>query len=269
MEAYIEYRVGGVRVIPAEEIKEIAREKGVPESTVERDYAQGWLLASLSNHIGMALKGGTGIRKVFIEDYRFSDDLDFTLLEEYSIYDIESRVRGAVISAGKGSGIDFQEEIPVKEVKNGFRASVYFRVLRSSGNPLGVKLDLTGRDKEVILLPLESRRIIHPYSDDVDAEALTYSLVEVIAEKIRALFERTRPRDLYDVWQLSKLGIDVSDIIIDKFRFKDVTLDLDNLHDRKEDFSHAWETSLEHQLKDPPFVDVVFGDVITYFKTIV
>jgi predicted nucleotidyltransferase component of viral defense system len=31
--------------------------------------------------MNMALKGGTGIRKVYIENYRFSDDLDFTLLK--------------------------------------------------------------------------------------------------------------------------------------------------------------------------------------------
>lgn len=63
------------------EIREFARKNGVPETTVERDYAQNWLLASLSK-INMALKGGTGIRKIYIENYRFSDDLDFTLLED-------------------------------------------------------------------------------------------------------------------------------------------------------------------------------------------
>lgn len=47
-------------MIPVEEIKEIARRVGVPESTVERDYAQGWLLAHLSSYFDMALKGGTG-----------------------------------------------------------------------------------------------------------------------------------------------------------------------------------------------------------------
>ena len=67
-------------MIPSREIKEKAREFGVPPSTIERDYAQNWLLSHLSP-IPMALKGGTGIRKVFIEHYRFSDDLDFTLLE--------------------------------------------------------------------------------------------------------------------------------------------------------------------------------------------
>lgn len=67
-------------MIPAREIKEHAREYGVPPSTIERDYAQNWLLAFLSP-LPMALKRGTGIRKVYIENYRFSDDLDFTLLE--------------------------------------------------------------------------------------------------------------------------------------------------------------------------------------------
>ena len=117
METCIERRAGGVRIIPVEEIKEIARRNGVPESTVERDYAQSWLLVFLSINIKMALKGGTGIRKVFLEDYRFSDDLDFTLLEEYNKNDIEKRVKNAVKAAKEESGINFEEDATLKEVK--------------------------------------------------------------------------------------------------------------------------------------------------------
>ncbi len=68
-------------MIPEREVKEIAREHGVPVSTVERDYAQNWLLKFIGSSF-MALKGGTGIRKAYIKNYRFSDDLDFTLLEK-------------------------------------------------------------------------------------------------------------------------------------------------------------------------------------------
>ena len=72
-------------MIPIREIKEVARLFGVPPSTIERDYAQNWLLSSFGS-LQMALKGGTGIRKVYIEHYRFSDDLSFfvTLLEMIS-----------------------------------------------------------------------------------------------------------------------------------------------------------------------------------------
>jgi len=255
-------------VIPVEEIKEIARRVGVPESTIERDYAQGWLLAHLSSYFDMALKGGTGIRKVFLGDYRFSDDLDFTLLDEYGVDDVEVRVKDAVRAAKRESGIDFEEEVIVEETDNGYQVSLYFRFLRRTGSPLRIKLDLTRKENEIVSLPLEKRMIIHPYTDIVGAKVLSYSLAEVFAEKIRALFERTRPRDLYDVWRLSELDLDVSGIINDKFGFKDVTLDIDDLYDRREDFRNAWENSLRHQLEDLPVFTEVFEDVVIFLKGI-
>lgn len=60
------------------EIKEIAREFAVPETTIEKDYALSWILNSLHRHTNsLVLKGGTGIRKTYIKNYRFSEDLEF------------------------------------------------------------------------------------------------------------------------------------------------------------------------------------------------
>ena len=247
------------------EIREIARKNSVPETTVERDYAQNWLLFALSK-INMALKGGTGIRKVFIENYRFSDDLDFTLLEDLKADELKEKIHKAVIEAKKESGINFEEDIGFKEVENGYEATIYFRILRRTGHPLKIKVDITKRENEILISLLEKRKIIHPYSDNCDAEVLTYSLEEIFAEKIRSLFQRTRPRDLYDVWRLSKLGLDVSDIIAKKFRFKGVSPDLDSLISRKEDFRNAWERSLRHQMKDLPNFGDVFDKVREFLE---
>ncbi|MGL3210460.1 nucleotidyl transferase AbiEii/AbiGii toxin family protein [Bradyrhizobium sp. BR 1433] len=65
-----------------------------------------------------------------------------------------------------------------------------------------VKLDLTA-DERVVLQP-ETVEIFHPYSDapEEGIEVLAYDYVEAFAEKFRALAERTRPRDLYDVVNL-------------------------------------------------------------------
>ncbi|WP_202319137.1 nucleotidyl transferase AbiEii/AbiGii toxin family protein [Archaeoglobus neptunius] len=249
-------------MIPEVEIREFARKNGVPETTVERDYAQNWLLSSLP-HI-MALKGGTGIRKVYIGNYRFSDDLDFTLLEDVEADELKDFIVKAVREAKKRSGIDFDENIRFRGVDNGYDVTVYFRILRRAGNPLRIKIDITKRENEATLLPLERRKIIHPYSDKCETEVLTYSLQEIFAEKIRSLFQRTRPRDLYDVWLLSKLGLDVSGIIDEKFRFKGVKADFDGLLRRKEDFRNAWESSLRHQLRDLPDFNVVFDDVMEF-----
>ena len=100
-------------MIQIREIKEKAREFSVPPSTIERDYAQNWLLAYL-HPIKMALKGGTGIRKVFIEHYRFSDDLDFTLLETMDKDALQAAIQDSVIRVREESGIQFEDDISIK-----------------------------------------------------------------------------------------------------------------------------------------------------------
>jgi predicted nucleotidyltransferase component of viral defense system len=69
-------------MIPGREFDAKATGRGIFLTTIELDYAQNWLLATL-NSFNMALKGGTGIKKVYFKDYRFSDDLDFTMIDEY------------------------------------------------------------------------------------------------------------------------------------------------------------------------------------------
>ena len=253
-------------MIPDEEIKEDARKYGVPTSSVERDYAQGWLLASLSTSLNFAFKGGTSIRKIHLGDYRFSDDLDFTLLEDYSKEQIHDKVLEAIQVAKARSGITYENAISVKEVTNGFRVTVGFRVLNLRGNPINIKIDLTKLENETVLLPLEKLPVNHPYSDNLQASVLSYSLTEVLSEKIRALFQRTRPRDLYDVWKLSELELNVSNILREKFYFKDVTFGLEELNLKREDLGYAWENSLGHQISDLPDFDSVFDKVEMYLR---
>jgi len=95
-------------MISSREIKEKARESEVPETTVERDYAQNWLLKYLSP-MNMVLKGGTGIRKLYIENYRFSDDLDFTLLEGMDKNVLKTLIERAAPGAKEESGINFKD----------------------------------------------------------------------------------------------------------------------------------------------------------------
>ena len=71
--------------------------------------------------------------------------------------------------------------------------------MQRRGEPAGVKLDLT--IDEVLVSDAAVREVHHPYSDR-PAEGMhiqCYSFEQLFAEKIRALAERERPRDLYDV----------------------------------------------------------------------
>jgi uncharacterized protein len=66
------------------EIQQKARAVGVRDQQIEKDYIFSWILygiakqEQLSNEI--VFKGGTVLKKVYFENYRFSEDLDFTLL---------------------------------------------------------------------------------------------------------------------------------------------------------------------------------------------
>lgn len=65
----------------------------IPEKVIELDYCLAWFLiglyrAELGQHL--AFKGGTALRRCHFGEYRFSEDLDFTLLkQDLSLEDIQ------------------------------------------------------------------------------------------------------------------------------------------------------------------------------------
>ena len=121
--------------------------------------------------------------------------------------------------------------------------------------------------EKVVLTPLK-KRIIHPYSDDRRFEVMVYPLEEIMSEKIRSLFERTRPRDLYDVWYFKDKLDDkeIYDLFLKKCRFKKLKPHMNFIIERKDDFRAAWENSLSHQLKDLPDFDDVYDKVSLILK---
>ena len=250
-------------MIPENEFRQLARTTGVPISTIERDYAQNWLLAHLPE---MAFKGGTGLRKVYLENYRFSDDLDFTLVKNIKIDRLRDQIHISITRARSSVWINFLDDIKLDEVKNGYVITIYFRILRTTGDPLKIKLDLTKKKNEIIVEPLQRKGLIHNYSDELQKRVLVYSIDEIFAEKVRALFERTRPRDLYDVWHLNESHVLDRSILKKKCDFKHVELDLEDLKSRRSRFVNAWGRSLIHQMKDLPPADKVFESVIKNLK---
>jgi len=257
-------------MIRSQEIKEKAREYSVPVSTIERDYAQNWLLKYLYRP-DIILKGGTGIKKIYQENYRFSDDLDFSLTHPIKDKDLFTHMNEAVNKAKEEVGINFQINSKFPKTETGFRGKIYFNMIQNAtGTPLSIKIDITNYDNEIILLPAEKKKVFHSYSDELNAEIEAYSLEEIFAEKIRALIQRTRARDLYDTGMLYDLinKDKALQILDEKFDFKGVILDISSLIKRKDDFSNAWDASLNHQLKVIPDFEIFFNKVIKIISEI-
>ena len=104
-------------MIRKQDILDRASEWQLRADVVEKDYVLGWLLVALASLPAFrslwVFKGGTCIKKCYFETYRFSEDLDFSLLPE-APYN-ESAIRGDLLIlthvAGELSGIDFPENL--------------------------------------------------------------------------------------------------------------------------------------------------------------
>ena len=63
-------------------ISQAHKSTGIPWHVIERDYLLSWILAGISQVPALSdtlvFKGGTALRKCYFDDYRFSEDLDFT-----------------------------------------------------------------------------------------------------------------------------------------------------------------------------------------------
>ncbi len=73
-------------MIQHSEIKNLETEWGLCEDVIEKDYVISWLLWGIGSHPKLydawIFKGGTCLKKCYFETYRFSEDLDFTVLPQ-------------------------------------------------------------------------------------------------------------------------------------------------------------------------------------------
>lgn len=270
-------------MIDRQEIMEFAREFGLAPHVIEKDYVLAWMLAGISADpdIGPSwvFKGGTCLKKCYFETYRFSEDLDFTLtepahLDEKFLVTTFARVAEWIYEQ---AGI----EVPRDTIRFEFydnprgKRSAQGRVayrgpMGRGGDAPRVKLDLT--NDEVLVLEPTVREVHHPYSDrpEVGMNIRCYSFEEVFAEKIRALAERGRPRDLYDVIHLyrhDELRPDrtkVYSTLERKCEFKGIvvpTMASIEGDQRRVELEADWAAMLGHQLPALPPVRAILAGI--------
>jgi hypothetical protein len=134
-------------------------------------------------------------------------------------------------------------------------------------------LDLTADER--VVLDAVALPINHPYRDQ-PPEGISvrcYPYAEVFAEKIRALGDRARPRDLYDVINLHRredaleAAANVREVLVQKCEFKSIPVPtLAALAPSRDELSADWDHMLAHQLPHlPPFES--FWDALPSFFT--
>ena len=270
-------------MIDKREILDLAGTQGLTPHVVEKDYALGWALAGIYAHPELAeswvFKGGTCLKKCFFETYRFSEDLDFTLQDESHLDEAFLQRVFTEISEWiyEQSGLEFPADSQKFDIFANPRGNpscqgkLSYRGPVSPRSPPRIKLDLTA-DERLVLAPVQVP-IFHPYSDAPEGGIMvrSYAYEEAFGEKIRALAERTRPRDLYDVINLFRntearpAAAVLLDVLRQKCEFKGIAVpQLTDLDPHRGDVEGAWGHMLDHQLPSLPPV-AAFWDALPAF----
>ncbi len=261
-------------MIDRTEILAIATDLGLSPEVVEKDYVIGWLLAGIYAQPALAenwvFKGGTCLKKCYFETYRFSEDLDFTLHDGDQLTPefLQDAFRDVSDWVYERTGI----QIPTDRLRFDIYANphggsscqgriYYIGPLPHPGALPRIKLDLTA--DELLVLAAVDRQVGHPYTDlpEEGISARCYAYEEVFGEKVRALGERARPRDLYDVVNLFRHGefrpaaAAILDVLRRKCEFKRIPLPtVAALNERAQELAADWQHMLGHQLPAlPPF----------------
>jgi hypothetical protein len=250
-----------------------AGQRRIPENVLERDYCLAWFLAMLAQsdlHDTLAFKGGTALRRCYFADYRFSEDLDFTLLRPTPLDDILRSVDRLFAALEAASAIRFTFD---RQDRHGHVNShtFYLNYTGPLPAPSSVKVDITIEER--LCFPLEQRPVLRSYEEFADLpENRTihvYSLEEIAVEKTVALADpaRTEPRDLYDLWYLTtEAPIDLSSLLPGireklEFRQKPFAGIQTAINAKQARFKTRWENQLTQQMTDLPEFDEVFRAV--------
>lgn len=253
------------------EIQQKANPLGVRDHQIEKDYILSWILLGISKHEQLSktivFKGGTVLKKVYFEDYRFSEDLDFTLLN--------AEISNVQIFAWFKEVFEFikdEANIPLDIIDNNehedgginFYIS-YIGPLGGQGNNKKVKVDISRRE-QLVFEPI-MKNVFVGYSDLKEYKILCYKLEEVLVEKMRSVMQRMQARDFYDIWYLLEVHEMDPDFYLAEFEAKCKSKDLlhtdfpKKLDERLLQYKGRWKSSMSEQIKDLPDFDQVDREV--------
>jgi len=249
------------------EIQQKARSAGVRDQQIEKDYVLSWILFGIATHkhlsVAIVFKGGTVLKKVYFEEYRFSEDLDFTLLqsettneqmfewfkEVFELVKEEANIPLAIIdnSEHQDGGINFYIS--------------YIGPLGGHGNNKRVKVDIS-RSEQLVFVPVK-KNVFVEYTDLKEYQLLCYALEEVLVEKMRSVMQRMQARDIYDIWYLLEVHGMHPEVYLNEFETKCKSKELlhteftRKLTERLPQYKARWQGSMNEQIQElPDFVQV-------------
>jgi len=234
----------------------LAAGAGVPVETIEKDYFIELMLLHLAKeenlNIKLVFRGGTALKKIYFSDYRFSEDMDFLVGDKENLEDCRTKLFETIEKVN--SEYPYNLDKRFESESDRLQLFVSYDIIQEIRAVKELKVDILKDDH---IPPCERRRILfsHREFSHEDAKLITYNLESFVVDKImRILDVDSEPRDLYDLWHLLKLDLNVERIkegLRSKLGYE---TSLPNLLRavQSEDYRRNWEIRLTRQIKDLP-----------------
>ncbi len=138
----------------------------------------------------LAFRGGTALYKLHLPPVRYSEDIDLVQVRPGPI--------GPVMDA-------LQEKLnawlgkPRRNLSEG-RVTLTYRMISEEGMPLRLKVEINSREHMTFMGFVARKFDVQSRWFSGSASILTYQLDELLGTKVRALYQRSKGRDLFDLW---------------------------------------------------------------------
>jgi uncharacterized protein len=219
-----------------------------------------------------ALQGGTVLKKIYFDDYRFSEDLDFTLPDPAITNDqLFAWFNETFTYVREAANIPLSLQDNNEHQDGGINFYIrYVGPLGGIGSNKSVKIDIS-RSEKLVFSPVLRPAIIN-YSDLGDHSLLCYPLEEVLIEKLRSVMQRMQARDFYDIWYLlEEHGLEAEfhyAEFCEKCTHKGLNpIDFpQKMAERLPQYKARWKGSMEGQIQELPDFDKVCREVQKHLK---
>lgn len=185
-------------LISEDKLRYIAGNKKFNIIFLEKDYILTLLLFLIKDVKGLFFKGGTALNKIFLKHTRLSEDLDFS--SNKSAKAVKSEIEKA-LAESKNIFTKIGTDIETEEFT---RLKIYYKSYFQVNSSVAIDIN----KKASILLEPEKYKVPNFYG--LNFEITTLNLKEILAEKVRAIITRNRPRDYFDMFFiLKKYAVDM------------------------------------------------------------
>lgn len=197
----------------------------------------------------LAFRGGTALHKLYLQPQpRYSEDIDLVQVRSEPIKETIQHLQKALSFLGKSN-------VTPRKDNN----TIYYRFESEFPPVQKMKLKVETNCREHFTVLGWEKKLFEVKSTwfNSGCNVITYKLEELLGAKLRALYQRRKGRDLYDLWKaLTTLNLN-PDLLIKSYK-EYMTFSLEKPIPTKKEFM----INVEKKISDPEFI----GDTVALLR---